>query len=99
MLLATLELGEGVLFVTVVHHQHVPVHVEVHVSFVQSEEGGGTFHGSHDARCICGTLHQYLAGAEQQVELMAKLCLRNLLALAVLLVIATLTGSFLFTVG
>ena len=34
MLLATLELGEGVLFVTVVHHQHVPVPVEVHVSFV-----------------------------------------------------------------
>ena len=99
MLHAALELGEGVLLVTVVHHQHIPVYVEVHVSFVQSEEGGGTFHGSHDARCICGTLHQDFAGAEQQVELAAKLCLGNLLALAVVMVVATLTGSLLFTVG
>ena len=63
VLLAALEFGEGVRLVAVVHHQHIPVDVEVHVAFVESEESCCTLHRSHDARCVGSTLHKDAAGA------------------------------------
>ena len=48
VLLASLELGEGMLLVAIVYHQHVPVDVKVHVSLVETEESCCTLHGSHD---------------------------------------------------
>ena len=62
MFLAALELGEGMLLVAIVYHQHVPVDVEVHVSLVEPEESCCTLHGSHDAGCVGSTLHENATG-------------------------------------
>ena len=62
VLLASLELGEGMLLVAIVYHQHVPVDVKVHVSLVETEESCCTLHGSHDAGCVGSTLHENATG-------------------------------------
>ena len=62
VLLAALELGEGMLLIAIVHHQYVPVDVEVHVSLVKTEESSCTLHGSHDARGVGSTLHENATG-------------------------------------
>ena len=61
VLFATLEFGEGMLLVAVVHHQHIPVDVKVHVAFVETEERCSTLHRTHNARGVGSTLHENAA--------------------------------------
>ena len=77
VLLTALELGERVLGIAVVHHEHVPVDVEVQVAFVETKEGCGALHRTADARGVGCTLHKYASGAQKQVELVLQLGCRH----------------------
>ena len=58
MLVAALELSEGVFVVAEVYHQHVELHVDVQVFLGQSEEGCNTVHVAYNTVGVGRTFHQ-----------------------------------------
>lgn len=72
MVLTALELGERVLLVAQVNHEHGVRDVDVQMLFGQAEESRSAFHVAHDAVGVGGALDEQFASAQEKVELPAE---------------------------
>jgi hypothetical protein len=67
--LAALELGERMLAVAQVDHEHIVVDINVQMLVRQPQVGGRAFHIAHDAARVRCAFHQQFTRAQQQIEL------------------------------